>query len=239
MGKSLFRIFASAILCSAGLVSCASAPAKDDLNTSIRTAEKVLADFDAGPSKGELRDGLKQAKAVLLASPSNVHGVALVRNDSGSEWSGPAFYLVQRLQAAGGATGGTGFTTAKHDREIVALAMSDKALSWFMSPQLLEKSNLNFVRAEQSSESERQAADLVLFTRPRAGESSGGGTGWSGSSGGNTRSGKFNGIIVAIDKAGNSGYYGHPTTPADILKKQNVTGSEAVSLQHAVEAAAK
>jgi SH3 domain-containing YSC84-like protein 1 len=228
MGKTIFRILALVLLCSTGFAGCASAPAKKELDASVRAAESVLAGFQDDQVKEALRDRLKKAKAIMIVSPGVDRGVVLARKEPAQEWSGPAFYHVTRIEAAGGASGGAGFTAGKQNIELIALAMTDKALAWFMSPQLPGASGMTFLHVPSASGGGGRPTDMVLFTRTEA----------SGRAG-NAGITNFDGTIVSPDKAGNQSYYGRPATPAEILIMQSVTSPDAASLQEAVAAAAQ
>lgn len=227
MGKTIFRVLAVTLLCSTVFAGCASGPAKNDLDASVRAAQSVLAKFQSDPTKEVLRDRLKEAKAILIVSPGEDRGVVLARQENDQGWSSPAFYRVTRLEAGRGATA-AGFSAGEQDLEMIAFAMTDKALAWFMAPQLPGTGALTVSHATGTSGGGNGAADMVLLTRTDAG----GRTGRSGDS-------NFAGTYVSIDKAGNQSYYGHPATPAEILNMQSVASPDAASLQKAVEAAAK
>lgn len=225
MGNSMSRIIALALLCASAFAGCSSAPPKSELDASVSAAQNVLARFEADPVNAELRDRLRDAKAVLIVSPGMARGVVLARRN-GQGWSGPAFYYVTRLEAAGGGTGGAGFTAGKQDLEMIAVAMTDKAMAWFMSPRLPGESGLALLSMPNTSGGGGRPADMVLFNRTETGK----------------RAATFdNTTLVSIDRAGNQTYYGRDATPSDILVTQSVTSPSpgAVSLQKAMAAAAR
>lgn len=226
MEKAIFRVFTVTLLCSV-LAACASGPPRRDLDASVLAAQNLLAKFQNDPENEVLRDKLKEAKAILIVNPGIDRGVVLARKDDNQEWCGPAFYRITRMEAAGGGTGGAGFTAGRQDLELIALAMTDKALAWFMSPQLPGTSDMTFLPVTGTSSGGRGTADIVLFTRPEARKRI---SHFDGSN--------FDGAFVTIDQAGNQSYYGRPATPSEILIIQSVTSPNASSIQKAVAEAA-
>lgn len=224
MSKTMAGMLAVAFLCMTG---CASEPASGKLDASVQAARQVLAGFRNDPMKEALRDGLRKARAILIVSPGVDRGVVLVRGNE-QEWRGPVFYRITRLETAGGTTGGTGFTVGKQDLELIALAMTDKGVAWFMSPRLPGQSGLNVWHATHASGGSRKAADMVLFTRSASGNPTG-----------RVARIDLNSTIISIDKEGNQAYYGRPVTPAEILSMQNAASPDAVSLRDAVASAAQ
>jgi lipid-binding SYLF domain-containing protein len=224
---NIFRTLAMALLCSGGVIGCASTTPKSELDVSVRAAESVLAGFQGDPAKELLRDKLKEAKAILIVSPGVDRGVVLARKEYDGKWSSPAFYRITKVEASGGASGGAGFTAGKQDIELIALAMTDKALDWFMSPQLPGKSSMSILRAGAGT-SGGGRADVVLFLKP---EADGRRVHIEGAN--------IGGAFVSFDKAGNQSYYGRPATPAEILILQSLTNPDAAALQKAVAEAAQ
>jgi lipid-binding SYLF domain-containing protein len=214
------------IFLSVALAGCASGPPQRDLQSSVRAAEATLAKFQNDPEMASLRANMKDAKAILIVSPHVARGVALSRNAETQEWSAPAFYQVARIEAAGGRLGGGGFSVGAQNLELVALAMTDKALEWFLSPHLPGTSDMNVVAggsaAASSGSGTSGAPDMMVFMSPKLADAKGIGT--------------LRNIVVSIDKAGNQSYYGSPVTPAEILVKRSVSNPDAEPLQKAVAA---
>lgn len=217
------------IFISAALTGCASGPPQRDLQSSIRAAEATLAKFQDDPEMASLRKNMKDAKAILIVSPHVARGVALSRDAAMQEWSAPAFYQVARIEAAGGTggrLGGGGFAVGQQNLELIVLAMTDRALEWFLSPHLPGTGDLNVVAgggaAATSGSGTSGTADMMMFFLSNMKDVKG--------------SDSLRNIVVSIDKAGNQSYYGSPVTPADILVKRSVSNPDAESLQKAVTA---
>jgi lipid-binding SYLF domain-containing protein len=224
MRKTIGSILAVAALCCFGFVGCGSAPPLREMDASISAAQSLLASFQTEPTKNLLREKLRDAKAVLIIIPGMSRGVALTQNEIMHEWRGPAFYYITREQAAGGSSSGAGFSAGKQDLELVVLAMTDKALSWLMSPKPPETAGMKFLQAGDMLGSGGQgSADMILFAKGDPGK----------------RVHDLGSTVVSIDKAGNQAYYGHLMTPAEIFASRNVDRADAVSLQKSVMAAAK
>lgn len=214
---------------SIALTGCASAPPQSNVQSSVRAAEATLAGFQSDPEKESLRKNLKEAKAILIVSPHIARGVVLSRDAATQEWSAPAFYQVVRIEAAGGTggrIGGAGITAGEQNLELIALAMTDKALQWFLSPQVPGTGDMNVVaggsKMATSGGGVSGTVDMVVFASSKMKEAK--------------RIGSLANTIVSIDKAGNQSYYGSPVTPADILVKRSVSNPDAESLQQAVNA---
>jgi lipid-binding SYLF domain-containing protein len=208
------------ILClSLVFTGCSSMPGMQDVQASVREAETTLTAVQNDSELKSFRDSMKNAKAVFIVTPRRARGVVLARDEGTQTWNGPAFYTVTRVEAAGGRVGTLGFSAGEQDLELVALAMTGKAVNWFLSPTLPGKGELNIVAGTGGSAS---GADMVVFDRSK----------------GAGRAGKLEGTIVSIDHAANQAYYGSPVTPADILVRHSVSNPDAASLRKAVAGAA-
>lgn len=213
------------VIClSIALAGCASGPPQRDLQSTVHAAEATLARFQNDPAMESLRENMKDAKAILIVSPHVGRAVALFRDAATQEWSGPAFYQVVRIQAAGGRLGGGGFSVGEQNLELVALAMTDKALEWFLSPQLPGISDMHVVAGGATSATSGRGAsgtaDMMVFASSQMKQ--------------DKRIGPLDNTVVSIDKAGNQSYYGSPVTPADILVRRSVSNPDAKPLQKAV-----
>lgn len=217
------------IFLSAALAGCASGPPQRDLQSSVRAAEATLAKFQNDPEMASLRENMKDAKAILIVSPRVARGVVLTRGKGTQSWSGPAFYQVARIEATGGTggrIGGGGFAVGEQNLELIALAMTDKALEWLLAPQLPGMAGMNVAAASgpaaTSGGGTSRTADVVIFVPSKLKDAE--------------EIGSLRNTIVSIDKAGNQSYYGSPVTPADILVKRSVSNPDAEPLQKAVTA---
>jgi lipid-binding SYLF domain-containing protein len=209
------------VLClSLVFTGCSSMPGMRDVQASVREAETTLAAVQNDPEMKSFHDSMKEAKAIFIVTPRRARGLVLARDEGTQTWNGPAFYTVTRVEAAGGRVGTFGFSAGEQDLELVALAMTDKAVNWFLSPTLPGKGELNIVPGTRRSAS---GADMVVFDRSK----------------GAGRAGNLKGTIISIDKASNQAYYGSPVTPADILVGHGVSNADAASLRKAVASAAR
>lgn len=208
------------LACLATLAGCASGPTHRELDASIRAAESTLSNVQETSRTEVLRAYLKRAKAVFIVSSGEPRAIALARSDAEDGWSGPAFYNITEISASGKAAGGSGFAAVRHRFELVALAMSDKAMDWLVAPRLPGKTDLNIIAAGALRGRSAVEADLVVFaTREGAREMA-----------------EFGTPLITVDRAANQSFYGHLVTPADILINQSVDNPEAVHLQDALAA---
>jgi lipid-binding SYLF domain-containing protein len=109
------------------------------------------------------------------------------------------------------------------------LAVSDKALAWFMKPRLPGTDDLAvYTAAGTVTGTSRRVvanaaeADLLLFTtKPGAKE-------------GAKSVAQFGSPFISVDASANQSYYGRAVTPADILMTQSVSNPSAAPLQKAI-----
>lgn len=203
---------------------CSSMPGMRDVQTSVREAESTLAEVQNDPEMKSFGDSMKEAKAVFIVTPRHTRGVVLVREEGAQMWNGPAFYTVTSLEPGGRGAGTMGFSAGEQNLDLVALAMTDKAVNWLLSPTLPGKGGLNIVAGTGGSAggSARGAADMVVFDQSKA----------------SNRIGNLEGIIFSIDHTANQAYYGSSVAPADILVRHTVSNPDAASLRQAVAGAA-
>lgn len=224
MRETMLRIIGITLAGAIGCAGCASGPPPRDVDVSVRAAQLTFAKVQEDSGKAALHDSLARAKAILIVSPGISRAVALARSDGTQGWSGPAFYNVTMLDAMGGPVGGAGLSAGQQSLELVALAMSDKALAWFMAPPLPATSDMAVYTATGASGYAGRGADeadmLVFATQEGA-----------------RGVARFGSPLISIDKAANQSYYGRPVTPADILVTQSVSNPSAAPLQKAVAAA--
>lgn len=209
---------------SVALAGCAAGPRQESLQSSVQAAQGTLAKFQGDPLiEPLLRKNMKEAKAVLIVTPRVMRGVVLTREGGTQKWSGPAFYQVTNIAAAGGrAAGGMGFTTGEQDLELVGLAMNDKALNWLLAPTVPGSGGVSLAEVRGN---ERPSADMLLFSASQVVRNG-------------ARVGQLSHTILSIDKAANQSYYGRAATPADILIKHSVSNPNAEPLRKSVAAAA-
>ncbi|MDB5772212.1 MAG: hypothetical protein JWM42_2586 [Burkholderia sp.] len=209
-----------ALCLSFAFTGCSSMPGMRDVQASVHEAESTLAAVQNDPEMTSFHDSMKEAKAVFIVTPRLARGVVLARDESTQTWNGPAFYTVTRVEAAGTRVGTFGFSAGEQDLDLVALAMTGKAVNWFLSPTLPGKGELNFVA--DTGGPAHGAADMVVFDRSKA----------------SGRARNLEGTIVSVDKTANQAYYGSPVTPSDILVRHSVSNPDAASLRQAVAGAA-
>ena len=201
----------------------ASAPSQKNLDSTIRSAQNVLANLESDPTQSALRARLKDAKAVLILSPGLDRGVVLAHAASDQAWSVPAFYRVSQLVASGRGGGGAGFTAGKQELELVALAMTDRAFEWLKSTKAPGTSNMVIRRAAAANGQEDGNVDVWLFSRSDTVNAVK----------------RFREIFAVFDKEGNQSYYGKALLPAEIFSMQSAPTADATSLQKAIAAAAQ
>ena len=197
-------------------IGCSSLPVVTDVQVSVHEAESTLAAVQNAFEVTSFYDSMKVAKAIFIVTPNRARGVMLARDEATRTWSGPAFYTVTRLDPSGGRVGTYGFSVGKQDLELVALAMTGKAVNWFLSPSLPVKGVLKIVAGNE--ESAHGKADIVMFEHSRT----------------SGREDDFKGTAVTIDQTANQAYYGRPVTPADILVRHSASNPDAAPLQKAV-----
>jgi lipid-binding SYLF domain-containing protein len=193
-----------------------------DVQASVRDAETTLAAVQNDPEMKSFRDSMKEAKAIFIVTPHRARGLVLARDEGTQTWNGPAFYTVTIVDpTVTGRMGTMGFSAGEQDLELVALATTDQAANWLLSPTLPGKGVLNILTG--AGEPTRGAADMVVFDRSKH----------------SGRAGNLQGTIVSIDHSANQAYYGRPVTPADILVRHSVSRPDASSLRNAVAGAAR
>lgn len=223
MFSVISRTVGVAVAClSIHFTGCSSTPRSSNPQVAVEQAESTLAGVQNDPEMTSFDDRMKQAKAVFIVTPGSARGVALARDESTQAWNGPAFYNVTRVETGGRGAGPFGFTAGAQDLDLVALAMTGKAVNWLLSPALPGKGQLK-IAPGAGEPSEREAADMLVFDRSKGS----GGTG------------NLQGTVFSIDHAANQAYYGEPVTPADILVRHSVSNPNASSLQKAVAGAAR
>lgn len=209
---------------STALTACAAGPHPGNVQDSVSAAQGTLESLQNDPMIGPpLKANLKNAKAILIATPRVTRGVVLARGAGTQKWFGPAFYQLTNIAGAGGRSGGMGFTVGEQELELVAVAMNDKALNWLLAPTMPGSGGINM--AEVSGNQRPPSADMLLFSRSQVVQDG-------------KRVGQLSHTVVSIDKAANESYYGRSVTPEDILVKHSVNNPNAESLQKAVAAAA-
>lgn len=223
MKITIFRIVAMLMLWVSATANGASAPSQKNLDSTIRSAQNVVASLEGDPMQSALRARLKEAKAILILSPGLDRGVVMAHAAPDQAWSAPAFYRVSRLVASGRA-GGAGFTAGKQELELIALAMTDRAFEWLNAPKAPGTSNMVIRHAEAvTTGQEGSNVDVWLFSRSNAADALK----------------RFREIFAVFDKEGNQSYYGKALSAAEIFSMQNAPTTEATSLQKAVTAVAQ
>ena len=185
------------------------------------TFESFAADKEMGPNLQAL---VKKAKAVLIypqvhrgafiVGISGGSGVLLSRNETGGNWTGPAFYTIGQasfgLQAGGDAS------------EVVLVALTERGRNALLSHSAKLGANVGVaigpVGVGAEAATANLSADIISYSRAKglyAGLS-------------------VEGAVVAVRDDLNRAYYGKEVTTTDILVKHDVTNPEAASLIEAV-----
>jgi lipid-binding SYLF domain-containing protein len=229
MHATMRHVIGISLLCTIGLLGCAaSGPPQRVVDDNIRAAQDTFSKVQADSAGADFHESLKKAKAVLIITPGNNRAVALARSNNAQGWSSPAFYNVTML-GTGARTGTMGFSKVPNTLQLVALAMSDKAVAAFVKPRLPGTDDLTVytVSGTMTGGSRRLAANaaeadlLVYTTRQGAGDLA-------------KSMAEFGSPLISIDVAANQSYYGRPVTTADILMSQTVSNPSAAALQKTV-----
>jgi lipid-binding SYLF domain-containing protein len=184
------------------------------VQTDVESAEATLNKARSDPRWPGLEENLKHARGVFVVASGSSRGVVIARNDKQS-WVGPAFYQVLRLDVGGGAFGG--FRAREAGLTMIALAMSDKALEWFLQPTIPGKGGLAVASGlNLTSGGSGRGPDVLLYDLS-----------------GNHMP-NLDGVLISIDAAANTDYFGRPVTPYDILMKTDASNPAAAPLLKSV-----
>lgn len=202
--------------------------AADDLTQARHLVEKArmtLESFARAPEMEAMRILLKNAQGVFIApqilrgafvvGASGGSGVFVVRDRNRGDWAGPAFYTIGEVSF--------GFQIGGDASEVVLLAMTERGVNALLSSSVKLGGDVGVavgpvgIGAEASTAN--LSADIVSFSRSR------------GLYGGIS----LEGAVVAVRGGLNAAYYGHSTSPANILIARSVHNEHAVPLRSEIE----
>jgi SH3 domain-containing YSC84-like protein 1 len=193
--------------------ACASPKTENDAVSHVREAEATLANFKKDPDMTWMQNNLPKAKGILI-SPNIVQagfivggsggaGVLIARDKSPQGWTSPAFYKL--------ATGNIGLQFGAQASEMVALVMTDKAMTSLLSSSFKLGGDVSVAAGPIGAGAGAPVtADMYIFTRSK------------GLYGGLN----LEGTVISIDEEGNRIFYGRPVSPVDILVKQTAKSPE-------------
>ena len=216
-------LFAAALLVAgvAAMPPVAAAQAKDKAAAEKLVTESgtTLDHFVADPDMGWFRDHAKDAKGLYICSQivkagfifggSGGRCVFVAKGDHG--WNGPAFYT--------SATASAGFQAGVDVAEVIALAMTQKAVDSLMSSEFKAGAGASVAVGPVGAGTGAQTADFIVYTRNK------------GVYGGVDVSG----AVIKPTKDFNNAYYGKDVTAIDIIAKGSVHNPQAQPLMSRVE----
>lgn len=218
------RRLAGAALATGALLALPTARADDaaDARAVVDKARITIEALARDKNFGALREGLKQARGVLIfpqiikagffIGGSGGTGVLLARD--GENWHGPAFYTI------GSASIGVQF--GGEAAEVVILVNSQKALDGLYSNKFKLGSDASIAAGPVGQGGGITfTTDLMSFSKSKGA--------FAGVS--------FEGSVLDVRDSLNNGYYGRKVTPLDILVKHAVASKHADALRAAVKAA--
>jgi len=191
----------------------------------VDQAQITLNDFRNAPEMGWFRDGLTDAKGILIV-PSLVKaglifggsggkGVFLSRDMKTGKWKGPAFYNMGSLTY--------GLQIGAEKSEIVILAMTDDAVRTMISPSFKFGADASVAAGPvgigaAGSVAPVPPAAFVAFARSK------------GLFAGLT----IEGAVVTIDSDSNMAFYGGGVRPEDIILTGSAVNHDAKGLRNAL-----
>ena len=172
---------------------------------------ETLDHFIADPDMTWFRDHVDDAKGLFICSKivragfifggSGGRCVFVAKGEHG--WNGPAFYT--------SATASAGFQAGVDVAEVVALAMTQKAVDSLMSSEFKAGAGASVAAGPVGAGTAAQTSDFLVYTRNK-------------------------GVYGGVDVSGavikpttdfNTAYYGKPVTPIDIIAKGSVHNPQA------------
>jgi lipid-binding SYLF domain-containing protein len=216
MSKNFSPTKSIAVICLALLLaSCATSRTESDVMSDVKAAEATLAEFQKDPEMVWLRQNMKNAKAVLVSPSifkagfiyggSGGRGIVLSPGQGGRPWNGPAFYTL--------ATVSIGFQAGAQTSQVVAMFMTDKAMSSLLSSSFKLGGDLSVAAGPVGGAIAAPiVGDVVIFTRSK------------GLYGG----ANLDGTVISIDEKGNRAFYGRDVSPVDILVKGVMPSANAI-----------
>ena len=197
----------TAILGPLAIGSAMAAPTSDEIEL-VRKANVTLDEARHDPQFGTSRDLFQTAKAVMVV-PQLVKGGFFIGGEGGNgilmarhgaHWSYPAFYVL--------ASASFGLQIGLEVAEVVLFVMSDRALDAWM-------------RDEVKLGGQAGLTVLVLGSNASAATTMNGGAdviAWAKSKGAYAGI-TLEGSVIRPRNEWNTAYYGHPTTPSEVLNK--------------------
>lgn len=209
------------------LAACAASSEPSAASRELQAARATVDKANALPQAGELRgrlsgasggtdatdaSGGRGARALLVVSPGG-GGLAMARLPGKMELSAPVFYGVTQLNAATG--GGTGFSRAPQNREVLAAFISERSLDWLRAPTVPGQAGLR-VAAVGATPAQREQADVLVLDlkAPAASQVD------------------FDMALLTVNAQANHKFYGAPLPPAEILRQS--APAAAVPLQQSL-----
>lgn len=187
----------------------------------VEKSRLTLDSFMSDNNMGAFRDLLKRADGIFIApqvlkgafivGASGGSGVFLIRDKKTGQWSEPAFYTVGEasfgLQIGGEAS------------EVILLAMTDRGVRSLLANSVKLGGDVGIAAGPfgmgAAAATANLSADILSFSRSK------------GLYGGIS----LDGAVVAVRGALNDAYYGKKgLSPTDILVRNHVTNSQAISL---------
>jgi len=218
-----FATLALALSTALALPTLARADDAADARALVDKARITIEELARDKNFSAMRDGLKQAKAVLIfpqiikagyfIGGSGGTGVLLARD--GDKWAGPAFYTL------GGASIGVQF--GGEAAQVVVLVNSQKALDALYANHFKLGADAS-VAAGPVGQGKGQAftTDMTIFSKAKGA--------FIGVS--------LDGTVLDVRQSLNNGFYGRPVTPVDILVRRSVLSHNSDALREAVKDAA-
>jgi lipid-binding SYLF domain-containing protein len=187
-------------------------------------AHTTLSNFIRDPDMTWLHRHIKDAKGVLI-SPKLIQagfivggtggsGLVMARGRTSQAWNGPAFYTI--------AVGSLGLQAGVQESEMVALIMTDKAMTKLLSTSFKLGADVSVAAGPVGAGTGAPVtADMVTFVRSK------------GLYGGLNLSG----TVISVDDKRNEVFYGRPATPLDILVEGRVRSPDGAELVRLLERA--
>jgi lipid-binding SYLF domain-containing protein len=203
---------------------CQSTPTRDEVRGTVDGAHTTLSNFIRDPDMTWLHRHIKDAKGVLI-SPKLIQagfivggtggsGLVMARGRTSQAWNGPAFYTI--------AVGSLGLQAGVQESEMVALIMTDKAMTKLLSTSFKLGADVSVAAGPVGAGTGAPVtADMVTFVRSK------------GLYGGLNLSG----TVISVDDKRNEVFYGRPATPLDILVEGRVRSPDGAELVRLLERA--
>jgi lipid-binding SYLF domain-containing protein len=222
MLKTIARPTALLVTCLGMLLAgCASTSTPDDTRATADASQATLNRFMQDPDMSWLRDNLPRAKGVLVSprilqagfivGGSGGNAILYARTPGSPGWTGPAFYKL--------AAGSIGLQAGAESSEMVALVLTEKGMSSFLSSGFKLGGDVSVAAGPVGAGTGAPInADMVVYVRAK----------------GLYAGLNLNGSAVSVDDKGNTAFYGHPVMPVDILVTHTATTAAGTTLAQGV-----